>query len=189
MGKQLLIGIAGKKHSGKTTAAVRLKYNHGLVICNFADPLKSALMAALNVGPQFFMNEDLKEKNIPGYNFTPRKAMQFIGTEGFRKLQNDVWLVSAGLAESKRLAEQRTPYCGICYADVRMPNEAEWIRQRGGVIVNLIRPCVQGDTDTHPSEAGLPYDLIDYTIYNDGALHKLSDEMDTLVRKLRTGTL
>jgi hypothetical protein len=55
----------------------------------------------------------------------------------------------------------------VVIADVRFPNEAEWIRAQGGEVWRIVRePATQAAA--HASEQGIPPELIDRTIDNTG---------------------
>lgn len=67
----------------------------------------------------------------------------------------------------------------IVFTDVRFPNEAQAIRERGGEIWEIIGP--DEDTGDHPSEAGVGLSLIDRTVDN----RQRDDEFSMLDSKLR----
>jgi len=152
-----LIGLCGPKGVGKTTFATSL-INEGGTIFSLADPLKQMLGTLIS---KRYLYED-KEIPIPGYpeHITGRYLLQRVGTECFRKMWPDIW-VNYLMVRVERAG-------GLCIVDdVRFPNEAEYIRSRGGQIWRLSRSGVVAD-DNHISEAGLPDHLVDKEIDLDG---------------------
>jgi hypothetical protein len=104
-------------------------------------------------------------------HMTIGRLLQLLGTEGFRECVGpNVW-VEALFA--RWLKKGRPP---ILIADVRFPNEADALRQRGGAIV-LVRRENAGRTDgrstEHASERGLREIKPDIIIENDGTLEQL----------------
>lgn len=57
----MIIGIAGRKHSGKDTVARRLIWKHGFQLVSLADPMKKMLAHALDVNVDCMYNQTLKE--------------------------------------------------------------------------------------------------------------------------------
>jgi hypothetical protein len=146
-----LIGLAGPKGVGKTTFAHEL----GGQVFSLASPLKELLS---NIVPKIYLYED-KEMQIQGWpeGMTGRVLLQQVGTECFRKLWKDVWVY--------HIMERIEKADGLCVVDdVRFPNEAEYIKSRGGKIWRLHRDGIESN-DSHSSEAPLKNDLIDKEIY------------------------
>jgi hypothetical protein len=111
-------------------------------------------------------------------HMTVGRLLQLLGTEGFRECVGpNVW-VEALFA--RWLKKGRPP---ILIADVRFPNEADALRQRGGAII-LVRRENAGRTDgrstEHASERGLREIKPDIIVENDGTLEQLRALVDTL---------
>lgn len=64
--------------------------------------------------------------------------------------------------------------------DVRFVNEAERIRELGGVIWEIDRPS-EDDRDNHASEIPLPPELIDDTISNSGSFQDFEAEVGSIL--------
>lgn len=171
----MLLGLGGKAGSGKTTVTNYLT-TRGFRVQKFADPLKSMLSDLLisqGVEPgdtSMFTEGALKEvpTDLLGGK-SPRHAMQTLGTEwGRGQLSEDFWVEAAlrNLGPGDRV-----------FDDVRFPNEAIAIRNRGGIVVNVFRPDAP-QVGRHPSENALADFAFDYVIYND-------DDMETLFRRVR----
>lgn len=176
-----IIAFAGRKQSGKTTCAefvakcfdeAGLLYeyhkntrNKGLIInynkakvYNFADPLKEDI--CINIlgltHDQCYGSDDKKNELVNCYwenkQLTAREVMQFVGTDIFRKIQNNVWAD----ATINKIASGS--YGLAIIADCRFPNEVEAIKNAGGFIIKLNRNPFNSD---HSSETAL-----DSTNYN-----------------------
>ena len=172
-----IVAFAGRKQSGKTTCSeCVVKYFNGTIepfngakIYNFADPLKKDIcMNILGLTYEQCYGEDIDKNTVTeieweGKKLTAREVMQFVGTNVFRKMKNDVW---AGATINKILLEK--PKLAVV-ADCRFPNEVEAIRNAGGIVIKLTRNPYNS---THESEVAL--DEINYSnsnfdlvIYND----------------------
>ncbi|MEU6959621.1 hypothetical protein [Streptomyces chrestomyceticus] len=175
--KTPLIGFAGAARSGKDTAASFL-VEHGWQRKAFADPVRDMLYA-LNPDlrdPSGFLGvADLAER-VDTYGWEKvkrvhpevRRYLQRLGTEAGREvLGADVW-VNALFRDCE---EWDTP---VVITDVRFPNEAEAIRNHGGVVVNILRPSrAPIAAADHISENALvDYDF-DVTVLNSGTLEGL----------------
>ena len=153
----MIIGLTGGKGSGKSTAGRCIRHKYGYKILSFAKPIKDMLMA-MGISEECISDPDLKEKELEGYNKSPRWFMQSLGSEWGRALISDrIWITC--------LEKQMLPWNHYVIDDVRFPNEAEFIKEQGGKILHVERTKMQGE-DVHVSEAGLSKDLIDGTIKN-----------------------
>jgi hypothetical protein len=138
---------------------------------------------------------------------TPRKLLQLLGTEAGRQIIHpNIW-VNALFAEHKK--EMRTNaneetelfnYPNWIITDVRFPNEAKAIKDRGGIMIRVNRLTEEEKNsaykaragrpnnaiglifkDEHASETGLDnYDKFDYVIENDGTVQDLIDKVKSL---------
>lgn len=175
--KTKIVAFAGRKQSGKTTCSEFVaKYYNGAIepfnkarVYNFADPLKKDIcMNILGLTYDQCYGEDMDKNTLTdieweGKKLTAREVMQFVGTNIFRKMKNNVW---AGATVNKILSDK--PDLAIV-ADCRFPNEVEAIRGAGGIVIKLTRNPYNS---THESETAL--DEINYSnsnfdlvIYND----------------------
>lgn len=163
-----LIGIHGRARSGKDTAADYLVRYHGFERYSFADPLKAGIEVMLDWGSEH-THGDLKDQVDPTYGFSPRHAMQTLGTDWARDcLREDLWLV---VADKKLEGKER-----VVIPDVRFDNEADFIRDKGGVIVHLHRSKIQ-KVEYHASEEGILMEKEDYFIKNDYSIEELEYSM------------
>lgn len=159
----MLVGIAGAKRAGKDTLARGLCAAFGLPQDSFAAPLRRFIADLL--GWTLEELEARKEDPIDWLDgITPRHMMQTAGTEWGRDMvHGELWVRSL----LHRLAG------GGIISDVRFPNEARAIRERGGIVIQVNRPGA-GQGDAHVSETPLPFDLVDAFITNDSTPEELA---------------
>lgn len=178
--KPRLIGITGYKRSGKDTTGEVMATILGAQCIAFADPIKDAVRAILRAQGvddktiEECIDGDLKEAPCPYLqDNSPRYVMQTLGTEWGRETLGDAIWVKAALNRAANSV------VGTIITDVRFPNEAEAIREAGGVVVRVSRPETEPDMgDTlHPSEAGVAKIEADYVIRNDMARHHFQAEV------------
>ena len=167
----ILIGIAGPAQSGKSTMAGefrRIIEFRGQKYAEkpFAGPLKR-MLASIGVD-----TSDLS-KNAPvaflDGQITPRIMMQTLGTEWGRALLPDLWL---------RVWQHElddSAHC-VCVPDIRFNNEAELIRELGGVIIHVQRKPTAAmlAVPAHASEAGITCVNGDIIFRNDRGIEKMA---------------
>lgn len=178
----LVVGFAGAKQSGKSTITQILMAKHGVVGMGFAQPLRTFIGDLLGL-PQDVL-EEVKEEQVPGLRagVTPRYLMQTLGTEWGRTLIDpDLW-VKVAMRDAVNALERGY---AVAFADVRFANEAEAIRNLGGIIIQIDRPGGTAGTDAHVSEKGLPAELIDDTVVNDGTPQDLYNRVLDVLKARR----
>jgi hypothetical protein len=104
---------------------------------------------------------------------SPRRLYQIVGTEWGRSVDTNLWLK---MAEQKLAASD-----GLIITDVRFPNEAEWVEDKGGVQLHVERKGVAA-VSTHSSENGLPDSLVDFYIPNNGSIQDLQEYLLALAK-------
>lgn len=182
----MLIGLAGLKWNGKTTAGRYLKEQHGFRHTKFAAPLKDMLRTMwMYAGysreeAERRVEGDLKEAPdaILGGK-TPVHAMQTLGTEWGRelidgKLWTNLWESTARFSlEAGR---------SVVVDDVRFPNEYASVKNLGGYIILL-----SGRSDvvqSHVSE-DLSWLKPDYHVVNDGTHEHMFKQIDDVVGEIK----
>jgi hypothetical protein len=119
---------------------------------------------------------DVIEKYIPTY----REALQIIGTDLFRdKFHPDTWVISTlnDFNENSKWL----------FSDLRFPNEADFINERGGILIRINRPNLQQQNtiNQHESEIALDnYQDFNYIINNDGSLQDLIHAIKNIMIEL-----
>lgn len=137
----MIIGMLGWIGCGKGTAADYFK-NRGFVNESFAGPLKDAVSEVFG-WPRDLLEGDTKEsrefreqlcefwsKELKR-DFTPREALQRIGTEVFRDaFYQDIWVASM----RKRLREHKEKNRNVIISDVRFKNEVKMLREEDAAL-------------------------------------------------------
>ena len=162
-----LIGITGKAGSGKDTVADIILQQYPGFKRAMAKPIKGAFKAVFGFDPDQ-LPRDSKEKQIPGFDFSARKAMQTLGTEWGRTLDKNLWLKLAH--ENYKFCLRKSGY--LIIPDIRFDNEAEWIRANGGILIEVSRKDL-AEVEAHESESGVG-EPPDYTIRNNGSIIDLT---------------
>jgi hypothetical protein len=162
------IGVCGQKQQGKDTLADYLapKLSRNLVVpCHggvryeaapwgrgsFAGAVKRIFCETFNKDLDFIEYWKTRDDIPPGMAMPVRQALTFIG-DGFRKIQPDIWIVTAFRPEYE-------PYDKV-YSDIRYINEARKIRDEGGINVLIYRddPVKGINWDSNGSESEIrPY--------------------------------
>lgn len=179
-----LLGITGKARTGKDTAAKYLVEHHGFIKNALADPLKLAAQKIFMLTDEQTWNDEYKEVVIPYWGMSPRQMFQKLGTEGGRNVfGHDVWL--------KRWTYHYNTYkdhTNYVTSDVRFPNEAQHLRNLGGVIIHLVRPeaknILTAEAQQHGSEVSLAVAGKDFEIENSGTHKELYAALDNVVASL-----
>ena len=198
-----LVGLHGFPRTGKDTAATTLIINHGYKRIALADPIREGLLALdpwVRAGdwseysdinryharwqqyPYTITPRRLSAlidelgwdgvKSSPIWRFETRVLPQRFGTEfGRETLWDSFWL---------DVAERRMLDTGhVVITDVRFPNEAEWIRSKDGLLINIVRPGY-GAVNNHASETVIECDEI---LHNDSDVDTLLARLQELVLK------
>ena len=208
----MIVGLVGFIGSGKDTVAKQF-VQQGCVQDSFAGPLKDMCSTVFGWDREMIEGETVdsrdfretpdifwsKKLGIP--NFTPRLALQLIGTEVLRNhFSQDIWLNSL----EYRIRRNNETNC-VVISDARFRNELDLIKSMGGRVIwvqrgelpewydtaktafnNAISRKIMETKyrDVHESEwnwAGYP---VDYTIKNDETLEELQDKVQIISKEI-----
>ena len=166
----LVIGLGHKARQGKDSTAAFIQDRLGSKAERL--PFAEDLYAVCRI--MFGMTE--KDPTL----------LQLVGTEIFRRKSPDVWVDSV----YRKLQDRRPPVAII--TDCRFPNEADFVKQMGGVLIKVDRVAPDGTphrdpnrSQTHPSEVALDdYRGWDFTFMNvTGKTLMLSEQVDNFLRQ------
>ena len=183
-----IIGLLGKKHSGKDTAGEYMINDLGFKRYAFGDPVKEICKHLFNLSEEQLTNPDCKETIDERWGLAPRQMFQRIGTEFgqinlfklFPELKGKVGY-SEMWCKLFELWLEKNPKSDIIITDVRFKHEIECIKRLGGLIVKINRDT--GKNDSHISECNIdsiPKEKIDFTIDNNYKLEDLYSQLDTI---------
>lgn len=208
-----LIGLVGFASCGKDTVGQHLVDKFGFTAFAFADPLKDCLCSMFGWDREMMAGRTPESRKwreevdtwwanhlgIP--HFSPRFAMQNIGTDVMRRVfHDDIWLLNM----ERRILSFDGP---IVITDGRFSNEIKLLRRLGGQVyrvrrgadpvwMDIARSANQGDQlarqrlndvfKVHQSEWAWIGEMLDGSIRNDGTLDDLFEvaEKTTRVREL-----
>lgn len=155
----MLLGLLGYGTSGKDAVGSILVRDHGFTRLAFADPLKDIA------------------RDLYGWNGAKddagRRLLQSVGMEYRERMGADYWL--------RRVFEQYDPSVPTVITDVRLPNEIDAIRERGGLLLRIDRPGV-GPANEHITESAWRAYAPDAVIVNDGTLEDLERAVEVTLR-------
>jgi len=177
----LIIGIKGRKDTGKSTVAEYLKEAYNMEEYYFSKPLKE-IICILTGWSEDFVNGSTPEfkrlretEKHPDFNMTCREMLVEIGTNLFRKQVNEnVWV---------NIARWRSTQTGnaLIFSDLRFPNECALVKELGGTIIRLKR-----DTDWELDESDETEQEFDtegeIVIDNNGTLEELWEQIDNVIK-------
>lgn len=193
----MIIGIGHRKHAGKSEAA-KVFEECGYVRMSLADPLYriGGIMAGWDTDPA---TDDQKTAFKQGYwwrtggwergNLVPadwqgRRLLEYMGTDILRAAYPDIWI-----ALLQREMEKAPAGSHFVVDDIRFPNEAAWVRDQGGVLININRPILGAvDRNAHESEWALAdYDEWHYTVNNSRTLGDLRADITSIAVDIGEG--
>ena len=132
-----LIGLSGHMGCGKNYIAEQIIYphfksNNNILIIGFGDQMKNELYAR-DLSLQY---DDLYDHKT----FETRNKLQQYGTEnGREKYHQDIWIRGLDI-QIETFRRRSGENCLIIVCDVRFINEAEYIKQKGGILFRINSP-------------------------------------------------
>lgn len=201
----MIIGLIGKAGSGKDTVfeiihdlwqshhiksegkKLGMEYHQEFQNIKFAAKVKEICALLINQKIELFYDRSGYNTIIPGLDISRRELMQRVG-DGLRQtVDNSVWV--------KATLNNFRPNENIIITDVRYPNELDVIKERGGILIRVIRPEHQestliGEQAKHSSETALDnMSLTEFiTVINDGTLDDLRVKIKYIMDDLWAGS-
>jgi len=176
----------GLKRSGKDTLANHLVESYGYIRYAFADPIKEALKTIF-LWDEEYVNGSLKEIVDPRWGISPRKALQYTGTELFREKLPEI---SSGFKKETGSTiwitrfllwyRQQPENTKIVISDARFPNELKLVKSYIPEAVSIRVERFAQNTDLHASEAQIQELPVDYILTNRGTLEDFYKKIDQL---------
>lgn len=209
----MIVGLIGFINSGKGTVAQSLVEQHNFRQDSFASSLKDAC-AAIFDWPRHLLEGDTKEsrewreqsdtwwaEKLGIENFSPRLALQLIGTDALRNNFNqDLWFLTL----QNRI--RKNPNQRVVISDVRFPNEIKFIQDNGGILIKVNRGPApvwyetalmanKGNTiakevmtktysSAHFSEWAWVGSKVDFELNNDSTIENLYSAINGIVNKV-----
>lgn len=195
-----IIGLCGKKQSGKNTfAKLAREYAIRIGEIALADALKEFCIEYLGLSRKNCFGTDADKNQIIGtwgrmfnqnilleFNkntlapLSAREVLQVVGTEIFRRnFWDDIWIDI--LLRKVKTMERK--YDFIFITDVRFPNEVDRLKTSGAKIVRLFRDTGCSNSISHASELSMdtiPLDKFDYIVSKEQNMN-----IDTLRLRVR----
>lgn len=174
----MLIGISGKKQSGKDTSYQLIKK---ILMFSPRHVRKYAFASGVKeFGKKYFGIDPFEED---------KEAVRFIW-QGIGQLMRDevdkeFW-IKHEIEKYNRDKENHWGYESLLVGiitDVRYKNEAEYLIQAGYPVVRIVRDSIDSD-DSHPSEVELDSLEFPYTIHNNGDLYWLEKQWKQTLKKI-----
>jgi hypothetical protein len=181
-----VVGITGRKGNGKDTLGNYLVKNYDYKRIAFADALKDACRCIFGFSDEQLYG-GLKEEIDEFWQTSPRKVLQFVGTDLFRDhlaeimpwINQNIWVE---VVKKKILDEWKTnPDARFVITDVRFPNEINLVKELGGISIRVSRPSVNTATDPHSSEIQIETLPVNFDVLNEGSLEDLYNLATTLL--------
>ncbi len=175
----MIIGLSGYARSGKDTVAELLCLNYQFKRISFALPIRDAIYT-LNpyLDEKIRVSDEVEDYgwDVAKSNPEMRRLLQVFGTEVGRNLFGENFWIDQAF-------KRADGYERVVFSDVRFPNEAHAIEQKGGEVWRINRhnhSAVNG----HTSENAMDNYLFKHVIYNDGTLDELANQVFELMHNI-----
>lgn len=185
----MIIGLVGRKSSGKSTIANYLITHYDFIEYSIASPLKEIAKILGFSHKSVYGSEEDKMKLHPEYGITARTFLQKFGTEVCRDYLPTVLpemnMGSHGIIWLHLLEKfiHSHPNKNIVISDVRFEDEATTIlKQNNSFLIYVERKNVVRN-DIHISEQILIEMIPSYTINNDSTYESLYHQIDNIIKK------
>jgi hypothetical protein len=189
-----IIAICGAKRSGKDVLAKYLINLYNYEKLSFAEPLKKAVKELFNFNDiQVGIDEENaigNEKDIidDRWGITPRKALQYFGTEIMQYKMNElIPNINRGFFADillSKIVENKN----YVISDLRFLHEYEKIKGLNIVIIKVVRPSLVKIRDIHISENEYEQIPCNIEILNEGTIEDFINNFELLNKKYKIVT-
>ena len=188
----MIIGLSGKKRSGKDTVAEYLCAQYGFINYGFGDPIKEIARIMFQFSEeQLYGNQ--KDMLDVTWGIKPREFFQKFGTEYGQFILPDhhpevfeginsrqFWVKCFWRWYQVKLKEN--PHLKVVISDVRFLHELTFIKEKGGYIIKVNRNGILKDGHLSEMEIDtLDKDDFNATIDNNGTLAELHSKIIDLL--------
>lgn len=198
----MIIMLTGSIGVGKSQVASFL-LTQGFKEYAFASPLKQIAKALGFSDTEVYGTQEQKLAVNSFWGVSGREFLQTFGSEVCRdflptvlpamfpgKPPQTLWCRLAQKFVQETVAADKQ--ASIVFSDGRFPDEADFVRSVGGVVVRIERPSLtsaasESKVHTHQSEQGTSSIQPDYLIVNDGTLDQLEEAVNTVLYLVRDG--
>lgn len=177
-----VIALCGLKRSGKDCVADAICREHGYEKIKIAGGLKEMLKVLFEFSDDQ-LETDLKDNLDARWGVTPRKIMQFMGTE---VMQYEIQKILPGIGRNfwiNRLVEghiKRHPQQRFVISDLRFKHEYDGLQDFTPFLIRVERDSSNATQCTHPSETehtSIPCDVV---FKNNKGLKDIDDFVQTI---------
>jgi hypothetical protein len=198
-----IIGISGYSFSGKDEVARMIQDiqpEKEWQVKKFAGKLKTVASVLTGIPENKFEDQDFKKTTLGeewsnrrgvSTNMTVREFLQILGTEAIRiGLHRNAWVNSLmheyktdkgiDILDDGTMNAWFKPLPNWIITDCRFRNEAEVIKERGGMVIRINRPGIL-PVNNHPSEVALDDWDFDSVISNDGTINDLFEKVKNTI--------
>lgn len=186
----VLLGIMGKKGSGKDTVSNYLVSHYGYKKMAFADPIKQIAQIIFDLDISQ-IDGNKKEIIDERWGITPREIFQKLGTEfgqydlvnyfpalKQKNITRNFWV------ERLKMEYQKYNNQNVIISDVRFKHEIDAIKEMGGKIIKINRIIEKGIGEQHISEMemnDIDDSIFEYSIDNNSSLEDLYQKINKLI--------
>lgn len=184
MSPKIIIGIAGKKRSGKDTAAdiIDEYSNNKVKTFAFATILKEVVQKVFLISDEQMI--DLKEVKIERLGYSPRQLLQQFG-DHFREINPNVFIDYMDHIISSQVET-------VIITDVRFDDECRFIKKHNGFLIGIDaeerlsarRARDGGAADNHITEKGVLKNLVDFWVTNNGTKESFKDKIIKIIKDI-----
>lgn len=143
-----IIGLGHRRQMGKDTVAhilndcITVGSGDVKFIVGFADELKRVcgeLFPGFPAVADMADQPELKNRTVETVGKTPRDIMIEVGNK-LREVWSDIWIHKLKTSCDLESLKKSRSSAYVIIPDVRYPNEVEWIRSEGGILIKVDRP-------------------------------------------------